>query len=58
MSDVVAILFGAFLSALVIALILVSVRVAWLIGLWREDRRREKEYADAWVRTHRNRGDR
>jgi hypothetical protein len=51
--EAAAIVIGCLVSAGIIAAILLGVRVVWLARMWADDRRREKEYADAWLRTHR-----
>ena len=58
MSDLAAILVGSLICAAVLVCIFLAVRIVWLIRVWAEDRRREQEYADAWVRAHRRERDR
>jgi uncharacterized protein (DUF2062 family) len=53
MSDLAAILIGSLICAAILAGIFLTVRVVWLLRVWAEDRRREQEYADAWLRAHR-----
>lgn len=52
MSDPLAIILGSLMCAAVFLAILIGIRLVWLVRVWAEDRRREKEYADAWLRTH------
>jgi hypothetical protein len=53
MSDIAAIVLGCVIAAGLLACVFLTVRIVWLVRVWAEDRRREKEYADAWVRAHR-----
>lgn len=53
MSDLAAIVLGCLIAAGILACIFLVVRIVWLIRVWADDRAREKEYADAWLRTHR-----
>lgn len=58
MSDLAAITVGSLIIAAVLVCIFLVVRIVWLVRVWAEDRRREQEYADAWLRAHRRERDR
>jgi hypothetical protein len=58
MSDLAAIFIGSLICAGVLFCVFLTVRVVWLLRVWAADRRREQEYADAWLRAHRRERDR
>jgi len=53
MSDLAAITVGSLIVAACLAAVFLTVRIVFLCRVWAQDRRREQEYADAWLRTHR-----